>query len=467
MGFYVNKHSEKGTRTLEIKGDGGNVYAFFHVSNPQDAQALIASVHEAAPAMQLESRYEASGQTRLIFKGNESEAGFIDAINRAGYRFGVEKISAPMNPWVVRSILGFAGQTLQLVSSYLRPSGKIDTATRLFAASNLMANTINLVYKGQEDEDPHQLRYLKESSNKVLEPALGKETQPISPDESRIAARGVSDVNHGITHTVNDFLKRNSVTVGEIGLRYFGAFGLAYPPKFWGKHDKIITRNPSSLRAYTGLSSIFGKTVALTSKIEDPYNPKPLSWLDIFREKYSFIAGGLVEITSYSALAYDCFANTKPGTKGESHGIVIRGKQYRDWLGAVGAAMFVLGYISRLWAPYGKRHVNMPELYAHVSDNLSQLAPEDVPAAMTAVAQNLYDHFRKEKGHTHSFGDIYLAILRDFQQHHAMVRTEEKSFNSNQLINSAQHKTSMPNPTVTHGEITGVLTPEVADKKRA
>ena len=175
--------------------------------------------------------------------------------------------------------------------------------------------------------------------------------------------------------------------------------------------------HPAKLRVYAGVSSIFGKTVALTSAIPDPYNPKPPTVLDHLREKGSFLAGGLIEITSFSALAYDSFAHTK-GTK---NGLTIGGKQHRDWLGGVGASMFVMGYIARLWAKFGERNVNMNEIYAHVSDTLAETPPEKVPQLLANTAASLTEHFQDKPGLT--FATIYTNLANDLTQFHTRSKT--------------------------------------------
>ena len=243
----------------------------------------------------------------------------------------------------------------------------------------------------------------------------------------------------------------------------------------WGNvfKGKLPELGNSTYRNVGGFASLAGKTVALSSTIPDPYDTKPKSWLDNIREKYTFLTGGLIEAGAFSVLAYDNFVNTKPISKTEANprGIMFKGRAYRDWLGGIGAAMFVTGYLVRSWAKYGTRHVDMNELYAHVSDTLAQLPPDKVPQLLADTAADIKNHF---KGSDElDYGTIYAALANDLKRYHhidvtADVRqqlqpTPEKSNNSN--TNQSINTVAQPSTKIRSGSVVEPLSmaaPEMA-----
>lgn len=399
-------------------------YEFYDWAGLKALQPLLA---RPPLSQEVEAITTVSGRPMLVMRGPVSQSAVLEILSTQGE---TQVAMAPPNAfdaWKVRSVLGFAGQGLQLASTFLRAGlakkaghgfwKNVDPSIFVFAAANLTANVINLVYhQGEQVDDQHQLRYLKQRVNRDLAPHLNA-SEMLDIDDKRQALRPHEEVNRPLDKA-RGFLKRHSVEVGELGLRYLGAVGLAYPATDWRSalaEKRMPKKNGAGLRVYAGLSSIFGKTVALTSAIPDPYNPKPATWLDHIREKISFLAGGLIEITSFSALAYDCFFNTK----GKKNGFVIQGKPQRDWLGGIGASMFVSGYIVRLWAKFGERHVDMKELFAHTSDTLAHVSPEKLPQLMANSAASLAEHF--EKGGGPLFASIYSGLVDDMSRHHATV----------------------------------------------
>jgi hypothetical protein len=424
-------------QTADFSTLAGYHYAFIEAKTPA-ALRHIATLMQAEPLNQtiVASTY-VSGKPTLITRGSTAPGMIRNALAEHGE--ALEKIvpRKSLDPWKIRSLFGFGGQTLQLTSSFLRAglahkAGKgfwknVDPSIFVFATANLAANVINLVYHdGEQADDIHQQRYLKQRINRDLAPHLSEGATPLEVDDNRKALRP-SHESHKPMDEAKGFLKRHSVRVGELGLRYLGAIGLAYPATGWKvafQNKTMPARNESGFRVYTGLSSIFGKTVALTSAIPDPYNPKPATWLDHIREKASFFVGGLIEITSFSALGYDCFFNSK----GKKTGFLINGKHHHDWLGGIGASMFVLGYIARSWAKFGERNVDMGELYAHASDTLAATPPEKMPQLLANTAASLSEHFQDKAGL--NFATIYTNLASDLSKFHALKKPV-KSMNDN------------------------------------
>ena len=419
MAIYTDTTGKSVITRVEFATAAGQQLVFLHPKDSAAAARLEAWITDPAFGLTLVSTTSNNGEALLVASGDQPPQATLTALANRGVTLAPYTPKERIDPWVIRSILGFGGQILQLASSFMRPTKKIDPNIFVFAAANLTANAINLVYKAQDAEDPNQLRHLKRQENKALEPVLAthKKHAP-NIEETRKSSRESERQKQKNGPSLHDILKRYSVNIGELGLRYLGAFGLAFALD-WKQlaQGKLPPLTASPLRRYAGLSSIAGKTVALGSKIEDPYDPKPPTWLDKFREKYTFLLGGLIEVTSFSALAYDNFMNTNPANPAQrNRGILWKGTVYRDWLGGIGASMFVMGYIVRSWAKYGQRHVDMDELRAHVSDTIAQLPPEQIPQHLALAAQRLAEHFKHQHGFT--VASIYAGLADDLYTHH-------------------------------------------------
>jgi hypothetical protein len=368
----------------------------------------------------IQSQAMVKGQPMLVAIGPRIEPQLISHLSVIGGPLTPAAEKKPFDAWKIRSLLGFGGQTLQLASSIMK--NKVDGPLLLFASTNLAANTINLVYKGQKRDDPHQMHLLKTEINQLVSSRLPE--QRLLPDINDNRSLLREHIRDNAPHPAHHFMQRYSVNVGELGLRYIGAFGMAFPASDWkaamSEGRLPMTNKASPVRTFTGLASILGKTVATTAKVPDPYNPAPHSKLDEIREKYSFLGGGLIEAGAFSALAYDAYTNSSPvmrnGTLDTSRSIKFGGKYHRDWLSATGAALFVGGYIVRSWAKYGERRVDMHEVYAHASDAIALLPQEQIPQAIADVSAYLANHF---KGKTDpKFGEIYNKISDDLSVEH-------------------------------------------------
>ncbi len=401
-------------QSVEFTHDINGNFAFFTLGPSASSSELKSWLQSPQVGYSVLGETYVNGKQVIIARGGYAPEIMHELLNERGEQLEPKEQKKKLDPWVVRSLLGFGGQSLQLASSFMRH--RLDIPQMVFASSNLGANAINLVYKAQERDDPYRLKFLKQKFNDKLLPYLSGNA-PIDINDNRDALREETP-HKEYANPVNEFLKKNSVNVGELGLRYVGAAGLALPPKIW-RGEMPASGDWRGLRTYAGLSSMFGKTVALSSKIADPYNPKPRTFFDRFREKFSFLVGGWIEVTSFSALAYDSFFNTGPGrdtTPNMARSLKIGNSYHRDWLGGIGAAMFVTGYIVRSWAKFGTRHVNMDELYAHVSDTLAMVPSDKLPQLLAMSAADIKAHFTDKPDLR--FGTIYSRLVDDLQRQH-------------------------------------------------
>jgi len=420
MVSYINRNSSGGVRRVEFAPAADGHFAFLSFNDAAEARQFGATLEQMPVGQHVVAETQLDGKPVLVTQGKASGNALLEQLRASGNDLAPEVKKARIDPWVVRSVLGIGGQSLQLASSFMRPPregpktfwGSVDTGTLVFAASNLTANGINLIYKSQEVDDPHRLRFLKQQINDIVGPRLSSEQTLISVDEKR-AAPLYDSGKPPASNRFQSFMQRNSVNVGELGLRYLGAFGLAYPARGWPNmlNGQLPKRSDYPLRYAAGMTSVVGKTVALASTIPDPYNPAPEGFIGKLRSHYSFIAGGIIEAAAFTGLAVDSF---KTGPEYNKSGIQFRGKHMKDWLGVVGASMFVVGYITRLFAKYGTRHVDMRELYAHAGQTLAKVPDSELPKAVADVAANLTGHFKGEDNLDYStvYSNLYNELCR-------------------------------------------------------
>lgn len=417
--IYRPLSARSAIQSVDFARVNGESYAFFQLKDGASVGAMKAQLAEGA-GQRLVSVTQVDGKPMLITRSHDEPYAVLRALSAMGEPMKAHEATKPFNAWKVRSMLGFAGQSLQLVSSFMRPGGKLDTSIFVFATTNLAANTINLKYNhGEQMEDVHRLRHLKQAINRDLAPHVRAGEDLPGLEENQLAQRG-EEATPTLIGGAKHFLKRHSVEIGELGLRYLGAASLAFPVQYWKKsisHGHMPPMDISGYRRYAGLSSLVGKTVALGSTVPDPYNPRPRSWIDAIREKYTFTAGSLIEITSFSALAYDAWFNTLG--KHNKRALKLNHTIRRDCLGAMGASMFVMGYIVRLFAQFGERQVNMPELYAHATDALASVPHEKAPQLLADTAAKLAEHFKDNSQGT--FAQIYAKMAEDMVRYHAEV----------------------------------------------
>ncbi|MFW0777383.1 MAG: hypothetical protein ACN2B6_06660 [Rickettsiales bacterium] len=377
------------------------------------------------------------GRPVLITHGDKTQQQVMGLLKENGNKFGIEKKAVGFKDiaWPTRSILGFSGQGLQFIASIV--GNKVNSGLLLFSLSNITANTMGLVFGAQRTEDKNRLRFLKEQFNDSLGPHVAPgETLP--DVTSKRSALHEEKEQLGPRQQFGAFLRRNSVTIGEIGLRYIGAFGLIFPFTQWKTAGKYVAqgafkeaylegRNTLPWVRRAGITSMIGKTVALTSKAEDPYDPKPKGAIEQFREKVAFKLGGNIEAAAFGVFTVDAF---KRGT--ETH-------HPAQFLSGSGGAMFTTAYLIRNWAKFGVKETNMEELYAHVTDSLAKVTPEELPQLMADTAASMKEHFKDKPM---DFGKVFTQLMSDMYRYHHIALDNLGTEPEERAIKTARNKTS-------------------------
>lgn len=420
MTLYNNLRQGAPIRCVELPPDAeGNAF-FFHLDPKADKEAVKAWLTSEG-GQEIVSDTKMGDHALIVTRSGKTCDEFLAAAKNHGDDFQVPVVEKKFNAWKWRGITSIVGQTLQLLSSFTtvktKPGRSGDNwAIGGFAVSNLVANITNITVGSQKKSDPHQLHLLKEEFNKKLAPYLPQgETLP-GTEEKRAELREAPKQTG--KEKVKAAIRKYSVSGGEIGLRVFGSASLAFPFTQFGDAAKTLKTSGSLKEAFNaaknndnpvtykvGKIMLLGKFVSFLSKEPDPYNPKPPSIIDKIREKATFRASSIIEGIAAGIMMVDRYKkNVKLGSK-----------QYRDWFGVVGNAVFIGGYVVRLFAKYGSLEVNMKELSAHLSDCLAKAPREKLPELVAQTAIDLKHHF-KEKAP--DLSTLYLDLANDLKFHH-------------------------------------------------
>lgn len=423
MPIYQQQTPGAAITAVEFTTVAGKQVSIFHLADAAKKDELLQWL---GTTQQLVSESKKDGTTVLVTQGVASPDTVIGTLAQHGEMLA---LPAPekkkFNPWLWRGITSIIGQSLQIASSL---SGKGSAADRSalfgFASLNLTANFINILFGGQEKNDTHQLRYLKNQFNASIAPTVGENNLP-NVEEKHAATRTEQKRSSG--EGVYNWLRKYSVTGGEIGLRTLGATSLAFPITRWaggfkafkqtGSLSKTLeaVRNTNNVTFYAGLATLLGKFTSFAAVEPDPYNPKPPSLIHQFREKVAFRLSSVIEGGAAMWMTHDRFTKQK---------INIGGKIHPDYYGGVGNAVFVGGYGIRLAAPYGTREVDMKELTAHISDGLAKAPEEQRPQLLLNTALDLHAHFANlppDKKNPKDIASLYQRIAEDLQKQHGIA----------------------------------------------
>ncbi|NBO18026.1 MAG: hypothetical protein EBV03_02150 [Proteobacteria bacterium] len=422
MAVYDIINDKTTLETVEfIPVSEGNV-AFFTAPSAAARADLLRLIKSTGLGQQITDEAVVHGKPVIITSGPATQGLLMEALKAHGLSIAPHQPADKNHTWKIISMLAVPGQFLQLASSVMRKDKKLDWGMLAFASSNLVGHAITWNYGAQSYEDKNRLTFLKGEINKELSPHLPQGERLPAVSDSRKELRHDHHAPTTLGQRMDSFLEANSIYVGEIACRYMGALALAFPPDRWRKittSGGVIgayntARNPSAFAHSAGIASLSGKTLSLMAKAEDPYQTKPHTALDTFREKIAFQAGGWIEAGAFGTLTYDALCN--PNRR-----IVIRGKEYRDYVGALGSALFTARYVMRHWAKFGERRIDMDEVYAHATDSLAKMPQGRIAELVNHTATALTEHFKDENL---TYGEVYTRLKSDLYTYHHIVVPE-------------------------------------------
>lgn len=446
MPRYNNQNPDAAITAIEFSPQPAGNFSFLYLRSEADTESTKEWLNSPAMGQQLIAKTTINGAPVLITQGTKSQQDVLTSLATQGNQFVLHHPKKEFSFWVLRGTMGTIGQLGQVASSLMPASGKIDHATLTFAAANLVANGINIIFGAEKKNDTHHEIALKEELNRKVAPHLPAQAGLPAIDDNRTLLRKEPQRPQGLGDKAYNFLQRNSVLFGEIGLRYFGSFALAFPVRNWKggmnalRHGNVVeafhaAKNDHSYSLAGGLIYLAGKTIALTSKIPDPYEPKEHTIVDSFREKVSFRLSSMIESCAGATIAYDRLMSPDRKIKFPDSTLVpshLRGAIKQDYFGGVGGLLFSSAYITRFFAPLGTKDLNVEEIKAHVSDSLANLPPEQIPQLLADCAATIKEHSGDKPI---EFGQIYTQILTDLYRYHHVTQENISSLGSTRRDN--------------------------------
>jgi hypothetical protein len=379
----------------------------------------------------------AEGGNVVIVKSKDCLSKLVDEINKNGSSLNEQIEEKHFDPWKWRAYTSIAGQGLQIASSFLAKNSSPDTAAIMgFGALNLAANFCNWTFGAQHNPDEHQLTYLKSQYRQAFAQIVENPDLLPKVDGNQLVSRVAEIPNKSFGDQVYETAQHYSTIGGEIGLRLAGATSLAFPFPNMPKALSLLmqgqpyeafqaAKNPNDVTFQAGIATLAGKFISLAAKAKDPYSPEERNVVDVFREDIAFKASSVIEgaAAGYMMLnRLNFIENKENGMPSLNEDGTPKKNELKfaknDYLGAAGNAIFIGGYGIRFTAPYGSLDVDMPHIYAFISDCLAQVPHEKIPETLMASAANLKQHFADN--HDLSFTDIYAAISEDLYNHHGI-----------------------------------------------
>lgn len=422
MTRFINQQADATIQSLAFSRMGRQHYCFMHLPAHADSAALTAWLSRPEIGQEILSQTPEAGGTLLVMRGTANPEMFLETLGARGEYFTAEAAAKkPFTPWKWRGYLGMTGQGLQLISGLKNSHNRTEQAAVVgFAVSNLLANLMNIVFGAQKKTDPHQLLALKNRFNETLAPHLAEGEKPPDVNTTHLSDPGRDNPRQPWGDRAKAFMQRHSVSIGDIALRVIGSIFLVVPithikPAWqsWRsggtlKEISTIAANHNHATLKAGLIMLFGKALSFCSKEPDPYNPMPQTMLGRIREKVTFPLSSVIEASAMGYMAHDRFTRKDK----------LTGKPAADLLGGTGSSIFVGGFAVRLFAPYGTREVNMPELIAHIGHGLAKLPPEKIPDMLARTSQQLAAHFANNEM---DIATIYTQLANDLVQHHHLI----------------------------------------------
>jgi hypothetical protein len=434
MAIYTNIQKDAPIASVEFQPVAQGNFAFFGLKDDTQKEAIKNWL--TASGQTLLGEAFINGKPVLITRGEKTQDELRNSLKETGNTFKLPEPEKKFQPWKVRGNLSIVGQILQLSSSYFK-KGKIDGATATFAISNLTANATNIIFGASKEKDEHHLRYLKDKINEKLAAYLPEETALASPEQKMAEALKEPEAPKSFGQKIYGFMQRHSVTVGEIGLRYFGATAMVFPMANVGKAitrkgltpeeeklsaGQLAFNKKDTATASVGIAYLIGKTIALFSKVPDPYNPKPPSKLDLFREKIVFRLATIIEASAAGILAWDRLTSKDDDKKINFSKLNknLTGS-YKDYLGGIGGIIFAVAQAIRFFAPFGVKEVNMDELHAHITNGLAKVAkenPDKLQQAMAETSAFLTEHFKDKAP---AYGKTYRTLTENLHRDYSIA----------------------------------------------
>src|SRR5688500_7411226 len=245
MAIYDNLRKDSALTAVEFSPVSDGNFAFFYVDSPIKKNAVKAWLSSPEVGQQVMAETNINGRPVLVTHGDKSKEEIMKILEARGDKLELHKREKPFPYWTLRSTMSVLGQSLQIVSSAARltedkTTGKwehkgIDASFMTFAVLNMAANVMGFIFGSQKSEDNHHLAHLKQDFNDKLDAHVADGSALPDSHDKRVKLHLEPQEPKNFGQKTWDFLQRNSVTVGEIGLRFAAAIGLVFPMIKQGK----------------------------------------------------------------------------------------------------------------------------------------------------------------------------------------------------------------------------------------
>jgi hypothetical protein len=441
VAVYKNINNDSRSIFSSVDFDDAHNTAFSIVRNEVDvekAKEILASAGEKFVAQSY-----VKGQTVLITQGKLNKKELFDKISTVdGDKFEIEPEKkgnslelVKKHGWKLRGGSSIVGQSMTLFSSLHAPdknnpitNGKLNTkfepSIGAFASLNLAANFINLVFGGQKEDDVKGL----EKFNKIIADEINHylphdANSQISPDDvhklSYMSDKEVEE--HNKDRSAAGVLKRNSVRLGEVGLRTLGSLALILNYKTVGKgvaqlakgeagikEAWNIAKTPDDFTRIAGYGMVAGKAMGLAAQTYDPKDPPKTYWGEL-RQKALWRLSSFTEMISQGSLVYDRAKNKK---------IVLNNELKADNIGAAGNVLLTVpAYPARLVLPYGQKILDIPEVQARLLDELPKIPKDKIPEVAARVTARMVEYLGEDSP---DFSKLYKILLDKLDKYHGV-----------------------------------------------
>jgi hypothetical protein len=435
---YISANTASPIEAVEFaRGPEGDM-AFIFARSPKYADALKSRLAELGQTVVNESRMD--GKPILITQGAPAKE-LLEKLNADQAKLSVEKPRKAFNAWWFRGAMGLVGQLILLTSKIVKAKQgkeKFDLGTVLFSVSNLTANLTAMVFGSSKETDQHRLLQMKNDLNTRIE-AFAPEAELPGVNENHARLRGVPP-EPSTLGKAHGWLQRNAAKF-NVSLRLFGASNLILSGTKY-KSAKGLLSSESRTQDFSekplvtkplrlgGASTVMmGKLIALGARSPDPYNPKPNTPVDDFREEL-FKQGAWTEALGYGTLAFDAFKK-------------------KDITSGIPYSMFVTAYLTRILAKMSVKDVDMKELVAHTSDALAQVPTQNLNEAVAASASAIAGQMKDK--HVR-FGDIYARLTNDLaKQNHIALNGSPAQDTPSRSFSTGMQPKGRPSPQTADG----------------
>ncbi len=431
----IYKNTDEKSIFASIDFDSTNNTAFFFVKSEADVEKARHILEQSGETFVAKSYVK--GQTVIIAQSQELCEHTLKKISSLDTGEFVPELEQKQTSlqfikehgWKMRGGSSIAGQSLTLFSALRTPTGEIkdgklltkfDPANGAFAVLNLAANFINLVFGGQKEEDIHGLEkfdkiiadevnhYLPTDKHNKISPADVRKLSYMSDEEFE---------EHNKDRSAMGLLKRNSVRLGEVGLRTLGSVFLVINYKTIGqgfsklmkgniKEAWDVAKTKDNFTRTAGYGMVAGKAMGLLSETYDPNNPPKTYWQEI-RQKVLWPVSSFTEMVSQSSFVYDKAKNKK---------IVLGNKLQSDYVGSAGNVLLTVPpYPARLVLPYGQKNLDVDEVHARLLDELHKLPEDKIPEVAARVTSRMVEHMR---GNAPDFSVLYRKLMSKLDKYH-------------------------------------------------